>query len=242
MPLTNTTIRNAKPAAKAKRMFDGGGLYLEVAPSGGKWWRFKYRFDGKEKRQSLGVYPDVSLKDAREKRDDARKQLANEIDPSAHRKAKKASRSEQAANSFEVVTREWFDKHAPTWSDSHSIRIIRRLYPVSRDTGIAHVERHQQRGEDRSYRSKPRWTWTIQTQKGEDIDQYDQLAIHQTAWGRRACVTHRRASKAQTPRGESRQCQLQIAPLTLAIAAVRTTMSIASLTISGSVLRNLVLR
>lgn len=63
MPLTDTAIRNAKPAARAIRPFDGGGLYLEVAPAGGKWWRFKYRFGGKEKRASLGVYPDVPLSD-----------------------------------------------------------------------------------------------------------------------------------------------------------------------------------
>ncbi|MDP7372239.1 MAG: Arm DNA-binding domain-containing protein, partial [Nitrospinota bacterium] len=78
MPLSDTAIRNAKPGDKAKKMFDGGGLYLEIAPSGGKWWRLKYRFDGKEKRLSLGVYPDVSLKNARARRDEARKLLANE--------------------------------------------------------------------------------------------------------------------------------------------------------------------
>ena len=65
MSLTDTTIRNVKPAAKASRLFDAGGMYLEVAPSGGKWWRLKYRFGGKEKRLSLGVYPDVPLKTAR---------------------------------------------------------------------------------------------------------------------------------------------------------------------------------
>ena len=127
MPLTDTAIRNAKPAEKAKKLFDGGGLYLEVAPSGGKWWRLKYRFGGKEKRLSLGVYPDVSLKDARERRDEARKLLANEVDPSENRKAKKAAKLERAANSFEVVAREWFGKHSPNWSANHSDRIIRRL-------------------------------------------------------------------------------------------------------------------
>ena len=91
MSLTDSAIRNAKPADKAKRMFDGGGLYLEVAPSGGKWWRLKYRFGGKEKRLSLGVYPDVTLKDARQRRDEARKLLANQVDPSEHRKAEKAA-------------------------------------------------------------------------------------------------------------------------------------------------------
>src|SRR5256885_5306578 len=69
MPLTDTAIRNAKPGEKPFRLFDGGGLYLEVSPTGGKWWRLKYRFNGKEKRLSLGVYHDVSLKDARDRRD-----------------------------------------------------------------------------------------------------------------------------------------------------------------------------
>ena len=127
MPLTDTAIRNAKPAEKAKKLFDGGGLYLEVAPSGGKWWRLKYRFGGKEKRLSLGVYPDVSLKDARERRDEARKLLANEIDPSEYRKAKNAAKVERAENSFEVIAREWFAKHSPNWSPNHADRIIRRL-------------------------------------------------------------------------------------------------------------------
>ena len=76
MSLTDTAIRNAKPAARPLKLFDGGGLYLEVAPAGGKWWRLKYRFGGKEKRISLGVYPQVALKDARERREAARKQLA----------------------------------------------------------------------------------------------------------------------------------------------------------------------
>ena len=79
--LTDTQVRKAKPIEKTQRLFDGGGLYLEISPKGGKWWRLKYRFGGKEKRLSLGVYPDVSLKDARERREDDRKLLANEIDP-----------------------------------------------------------------------------------------------------------------------------------------------------------------
>ncbi len=127
MPLTDTAIRNAKPSEKARKMFDGGGLYLEVAPSGGKWWRLKYRCGGKEKRLSLGVYPAVSLKDARDRRDAARKLLANDIDPSENRKAKNAAKVERASNSFEVVAREWFAKHSANWSANHADRIIRRL-------------------------------------------------------------------------------------------------------------------
>ena len=112
-------------------MFDGGGLYLEIAPAGGKWWRLKYRFGGKEKRQekrlSLGVHPDVPLKEARERHSEARRLLANEIDPSEHRKANKAATADRAANSFETIAREWFSKHRPSWVASHADRIIRRL-------------------------------------------------------------------------------------------------------------------
>jgi len=125
MPLTNTTIKNAKPAKKATKLFDERGLYLEVSPKGGKWWRFKYRFNGKEKRLSLGVYPDVSLKDARERRDDVRKLVTNGIDPSVNRKAQKIARG--GGNRFEVVAREWFAKHSSNWTADHGDRIIRRL-------------------------------------------------------------------------------------------------------------------
>lgn len=127
MPLTDTAIKNAKPSDKTTRLFDGGGMYLEIAPTGGKWWRLKYRYGGKEKRLSLGVYPDVSLKDARQRRDDARKLLANDTDPGENRKAVKAAKSDRAANSFEVVAREWFSKNSANWTESHGSRIIRRL-------------------------------------------------------------------------------------------------------------------
>ncbi len=127
MTLTDTSIRNAKPSDKPRRMFDGGGLYLEVSPRGGKWWRFKYRFEGKEKRLSLGVYPDVSLKKARERHGSARKLLADGVNPSENRKAQKDSQLERAANSFEVIAREWHKKQSSTWSARHSDGIIKRL-------------------------------------------------------------------------------------------------------------------
>lgn len=127
MSLTDTAIRNAKPDAKPYKMFDERGLFMIVTPSGGKWWRFRYKFDGKEKLLSLGVYPDVSLKDARERRDEARKLLADEIDPGENRKAQKAAKVERAANSFEAVAREWYAKHSPNWAPSHGDKIIRRL-------------------------------------------------------------------------------------------------------------------
>ncbi len=127
MALTNTTIKNITPKEKTSKFYDERGLYLEVSPNGGKWWRLKYRFGGKEKRLSLGVYPDVSLKDARERRDEARKLLANKIDPSEHRKAQKAAGANGRRNSFEVVAREWLSKHSSYWSKAHTDRIIRRF-------------------------------------------------------------------------------------------------------------------
>ena len=107
MALSDVSIRNAKPTSKAFKLYDEQGLFIQVTPSGGKWWRFKFRFDGKEKLLSLGIYPEVSLKAARDKRDDARKLLAEGIDPSEQRKASKASKKDSAANSIEVLSREW---------------------------------------------------------------------------------------------------------------------------------------
>lgn len=126
-PLTDTALRRLKGAPKTQRLFDGGGLYLEVSPAGGKWWRQKYRFLGKEKRLSHGTYPDVSLAEARAKRDVARKLLAAGVDPGAHRKATRAATIERAANSFEVVAREWFDKQKASWVASHAEKILLRL-------------------------------------------------------------------------------------------------------------------
>jgi integrase len=125
MPLTNVRIRSAKPKDKISKIFDSGGLYLEVSVAGGKYWRWKYRFGGKEKRLAFGVYPDVSLKAARGKRDDAREQLAAGIDPGEARKAKKIAQA--GAESFEAVAREWHAKFSPGWVASHGDRILRRL-------------------------------------------------------------------------------------------------------------------
>lgn len=127
MALTDVGVRSAKPTGKLYRLFDERGMYLEVSAAGGKWWRFKYRFAGKEKRLSLGVYPDVGLKDARERRDKARKQLADGIDPGEHKKAQKAATLERAANSFEVVAREWFGRQSLGWAQSHAEKVIQRL-------------------------------------------------------------------------------------------------------------------
>jgi integrase len=127
MPLTDLEIRKTKPTTKPVRLFDGGGLYLEISPSGGKLWRLKYRFGGKEKKLGFGVYPEISLAVARERRDEARRLLANEIDPGENRKVQKAAKAEVASNSFEVVGREWFAKMKPEWVESHSKKIMARL-------------------------------------------------------------------------------------------------------------------
>ena len=127
MKLSDTAVRKAKPEAKSYKMADGGGMYLEVMPTGAKYWRLKYRYGGKEKRLAFGVYPDVSLAQARERRDDARKLLANSTDPSAVKQAQKTSKAELAENSFEVIAREWFVRHAPNWKENHSSKIIARL-------------------------------------------------------------------------------------------------------------------
>lgn len=127
MSLTTTAIRNAKPAATAKRLFDTLGLYLEISPGGGRWWRFKYRFEGKEKRLSLGTFHDVTLKAARRKRDDARALLEDGVDPSAARKEAKREVAGRASNSFEALAREWYAKQAHVWVAQHASDVLRRL-------------------------------------------------------------------------------------------------------------------
>lgn len=127
MPLTDVEVRNARPRDRAYRLTDGLGMYLEVSPTGSRYWRFKYRFAGKEKRLALGVYPEVGAKEARMRRDDARKLLANGVDPGIERKVQKAASVERAANSFEAVAREWFARQAPGWAASHADKIIGRL-------------------------------------------------------------------------------------------------------------------
>lgn len=125
MALTDVLIRNSKPKDKAFKLSDGGGLYLLVNLNGSRWWRVDYRFDGKRKTLSMGVYPETSLREARERRDEAKKKIESGIDPSHARKAKKESDS--GADTFETIAREWFEKFSPTWSPSHGDRIIRRL-------------------------------------------------------------------------------------------------------------------
>ncbi len=127
MKLNDVAVRKAKPDTKSYKMSDGGGMYLEVMPNGSKYWRLKYRLGGKEKRLALGVYPDVPLILARERREKARKLLAEEIDPGEVKQQSKRSNRENAENSFEAVAREWFTRHRHTWAASHADKIINRL-------------------------------------------------------------------------------------------------------------------
>lgn len=133
MPLTDTQIKGAKPESKPRKLADEKGLYLLVQPTGGKLWRLKYRFGGKEKLLALGAYPEVGLKDARERREEARKLLAGGIDPGAQRKAQKAASEARAANSFEVIGREWLEKWRSTVEPAQYAKALARaeknIYP-----------------------------------------------------------------------------------------------------------------
>jgi len=124
--LTDKTIKSLVPGEKKTRHFDAGGLYLEVAPSGGKWWRLKFRYGGKEKRLSLGTYPTVSLREARERRDGAKKMLANGIDPSAARKEEKAE-ARAASETFEVIAREWHGSFLKGLTERSASEILHRI-------------------------------------------------------------------------------------------------------------------
>ena len=123
MPLTDTTLRNAKPGEKQIKLFDGHGLFLLIAPSGTKAWRLKYSFHGKEKLISLGLYPSVSLKEARERAATARKDIENGIDPSEKRKLKKSA----CQNTFEGVALEWHEQNKHKWSEVYAKTIMHRM-------------------------------------------------------------------------------------------------------------------
>lgn len=120
-------FRNAKRKEKAYKISAEKGLFMYVTPQGNKYWRMKYRFGGKEKLLALGVYDDVTLAKARVKRDEARKLLADDIDPGEHRKVMKQVADERSANSFEVVAREWFVKYSSNWVKSHADKIMQRF-------------------------------------------------------------------------------------------------------------------
>jgi len=127
MALTDPKIRNAKAKEKPYKLTDGKGLFLLVNKKGAKYWRLKYRFLGVEKTLALGVYPEVSLKDARLATDDARKLPVSGIDPSEIKKSQKRASRAIVENSFESVAREWVTKFSPKWTADHKERITRRF-------------------------------------------------------------------------------------------------------------------
>lgn len=124
--LTDTAVRTAKPREKPYKMADGDGLYVLVNPGGGKLWRLKYRFEGKERLFAIGAYPAVSLKEARARAVTAKEMIARGIDPCAARKAAKAEALAKSLT-FEVVAREWHKKKLAGWTPNHARQIIRRL-------------------------------------------------------------------------------------------------------------------
>jgi integrase len=127
MSLTDVAIRNAKPKDKPFKLSDGGGLFLWVQPSGGKWWRYKYRFAGKEKLLAIGAYPDVSLAEARERHAAARKTLAVGNDPGEAKKEAKRQLLLNTENTFEAVAREWYDHRKHKWVTGYAASMMKRL-------------------------------------------------------------------------------------------------------------------
>lgn len=127
MSLTDIIAKNAKPQKTQFKLFDEKGLFLLVTPNGSKYWRMKYRFDGKEKLLSFGTYPETSLKEARNKRDAARKQIQEGCDPSQEKKLAKLARLINSENSFENVAREWHEKQNQRLTAKHSKTVLKRL-------------------------------------------------------------------------------------------------------------------
>ncbi len=141
--LTNAEVHNAKPKIKMYRMFDKGGLYLEVMPNGSKYWRQKYMFNGKDRRLAMGVYPEVTLAEARAKRDAARKLVADGTDPAFAKKEDKRQKILRSVHTFEAVAREWHKTHSVLWAGHYGVNVIRALerdiFPHMGDRPIAEI-------------------------------------------------------------------------------------------------------
>jgi integrase len=142
--LTATAVKNAKPGEKPRKLSDGHGLYLLVQPDGSKYWRYNYRMDGKHKTLALGVYPDVTLAEARENHNEARKAQRKGVDPAQLKRVEKLTRKQAAAESFEAIGREWFERHMENMSESHRTRTERifekDLYPHLGPLPIADIK------------------------------------------------------------------------------------------------------
>jgi len=145
LELTDIQVRNAKPKAQQYKLTDGKGLYLLVTPTGGKLWRFDYKFKDKRNTLTFKTYPEISLLKARQSREDARQLITNGIDPSEYKKDQKSAAELAALNTFEAVTRQWFETHKGRWSEGHSKHIFSRfendIFPVVGNKPIAEVRR-----------------------------------------------------------------------------------------------------
>ena len=140
MALTDMTVRNAKPQDKAYKLTDSNGLFIFISPAGSKLWRFRYRFENKEQTLSIGPYPEISLSEARDRRDDARKLLANRINPAQQKRVEKEEKA--SVRTFETVAREWH-KSNRKWDKDHAVRILtsleNHLFPVLGKRNIAEL-------------------------------------------------------------------------------------------------------
>jgi integrase len=125
--LTDTQIKRAKAGEKDQKLFDSGGLYLFVSKTGHKSWRLKYRFGGKEKRLTFGAYPEVTLVEARDRRDSARKLLRDHIDPAVEQLKRRVASAASAEATFEKIARAWHDAQTPRWSPDYAALVLRAL-------------------------------------------------------------------------------------------------------------------
>lgn len=144
LPLSDVQVRNAKPKDKLYKLQDGSGLYLLVTPSGGKLWRFDYRYADKRKTMALGKYPEQTLSEMRQRRDEVRKLVSNGVDPGEVKKAKKAATVAETENAFEVVAREWLNGRKAEWSEGHRETVMGRLnydvFPVFGARQVGDIE------------------------------------------------------------------------------------------------------
>lgn len=124
MALTDVKVRSAKPADKPYKLTDGEGMHLMVHPNGSKYWRLQYRFDGKQKMLALGIYPEISLSEARQRRDEAKRRVANAIDPSEQKKVEKQARKATVENTFKAIALEWHEYKRPNWSKGYAEDIM----------------------------------------------------------------------------------------------------------------------
>lgn len=127
MPLTDIKVKSAKPLEKQYKLSDDGGLYLLVHPNGSKYWRLKYRISGKEKTYSIGIYPEITLLEAREERQKLKKLIKQSIDPVENKKEEKLKSEINPENSFEFIAKEWHELQKSTWTEKHGKNILKRL-------------------------------------------------------------------------------------------------------------------